>query len=332
MKDKTADVVGSTGYGFYGRLKSVFPSQVIIDTTELCNLACVHCPHPVFKHSEHYTGASLDPQLNAKAVDEVKAHGQGATQYIRYTGEGETLIHKHFFSMLGYATKHSGVAVTVTTNGVLLNEARSEELLGTGVDIVDISIDAFLPETYAKIRVKGNLDMTRTNVLRLLQMTKKANANTKIIVSYIEQPLNRDETNDFERFWRENGADYVVVRRLHSAAGAISDIAQEMRAENAAEPRRPCIYPWERIVLNPRGNLAFCPADWTHGSTMIDYRKTTIRESWQGEFYRNLRKAHLDDDYKNHPFCGQCPDWKATRWPHEGRSYADMIEDFKATE
>src|SRR5258705_782485 len=125
-------------YGFYDRLKAEFPSQVIIDTTEFCNLACIHCPHPEFKVSEHYSGSSLDPELNAKAVDEVRVHGKGHTQYIRYTGSGETMIHPHFFEMLAYATTHSDVIVTVTTNGVSLKKSRIEKLLATGVDVVDI--------------------------------------------------------------------------------------------------------------------------------------------------------------------------------------------------
>ncbi|MCX8000594.1 MAG: hypothetical protein N3A69_16860, partial [Leptospiraceae bacterium] len=72
-------------YGFYGRLKAEFPSQIIVDVTELCNLACIHCPHPEFKKSEIYTGAKLDPELNQKMVDEVREHGKEICQYIRYT-------------------------------------------------------------------------------------------------------------------------------------------------------------------------------------------------------------------------------------------------------
>jgi hypothetical protein len=85
-------------------------------------------------------------------------------------------------------------------------------------------------------------------------------------------------------------------------------------------------------VLNARGDLAFCPSDWVHGSVIADYRTTTIKEVWQGEFYRQLREAHLTNNYSCHGFCGQCPDWKSTRWPDEGRSYANMIEEFKALE
>jgi MoaA/NifB/PqqE/SkfB family radical SAM enzyme len=215
---------------------------------------------------------------------------------------------------------------------VLLNDLRTARLIATGVEIVDISIDAFSPETYSKIRVNGNLEVTRENVLRLLAASKAHGSRTKVVVSYIEQPQNIHETSAFEHFWKDNGADYVVIRKLHSAAGAVHSVADRMRQENEKEVRRPCVYPWERVVLSPRGNLAFCPADWTRGSTVIDYRTTTIKETWQGEFYQKLRAAHLTNNFADHGFCGQCPDWKVTRWPDEGRSYANMVEDFKFTE
>ena len=316
------------GYGFYDRLKAEFPSQIIIDATELCNLACVHCPHPTFKKSEHYTGRSLDPELNARVVDEVREHGRGLTQYIRYTGEGEPLIHPEGYRMIEYAAKHSGVFVTLTTNGTIMDERRTQRLLESGVHLIDISIDAFTQETYGKIRVKGNLAVTRANVLRLLQWVRESRSSTKVVVSFIEQPDNVQEIPEFEQFWRDAGANEVVVRRLHSSAGAVVPIAAVLRAKAADETRYPCLYPWERITLNPRGELAFCPQDWVHGSAIVDYRTTTIRDVWRGPFYDALRRAHLSNEFGAHSFCGNCPDWKGTRWPGQGRSYADMIEQF----
>jgi MoaA/NifB/PqqE/SkfB family radical SAM enzyme len=316
-------------YGFYDRLKADFPSQIIVDVTEVCNLACIHCPHPAFKKSEHYAGRFLDPALNIKMVDEVRLRGQGLTQYIRYTGEGEPLIHPHGYDMIEYATQRSGVFVTLTTNGTIMNEKRTQRLLESGVHMIDISLDALTPETYARIRVNGDLNVTRANVLQLIDWVHASKAKTKVVVSYIEQPQNAGETKDFEAFWKDHGADYVVIRRLHSGAGAVSGIATSMRRENAQEQRYPCLYPWERIILNPRGELVFCPQDWVHGSLVADYHRTTIGEVWQGEFYRKLREAHLCGDFSDHGFCGQCPDWKATRWPDAGRSYADLIQEFR---
>jgi MoaA/NifB/PqqE/SkfB family radical SAM enzyme len=317
-------------YGFYGRLNKEFPSQFILDITEVCNLACTHCPHPAFSVSEHYDARMLDPELNAKLVDEVRVHGAGSTQYIRYTSNGEPTAHPKCFDMLEYAVKNSGTTVTLTTNGKTLDAARCERLLLTGVNLVDISLDAHTPGTYAKIRVRGDLNVTRPNVLNLIKRSREVGGLTKVVVSYVEQPTNESETAEFEKYWKDQGADYVVVRRLHSCSGANKDLAAIRR--KSAPMRRPCLYPWERMVLSARGDLSFCPSDWVHGSVVADYRTTTIRETWNGDFYRSLREAHLKNDFKKHPFCGQCPDWQATRWPEEGRSYADMVSEFKETE
>jgi MoaA/NifB/PqqE/SkfB family radical SAM enzyme len=316
------------GYGFGGRLTPVFPSQIIVDITEVCNLACVHCPHPEFAKTSFYGARYLPVELNTKMVDEVREHGQGHMKFIRYTSEGEPLIHPQAYDMIEDSARRSGVFVTLTTNGTIMNEKRTQRLLDAAVHMIDISIDAFTPEVYSRIRVNGDLEVTRGNVQRLLRWVDESGHKTKVIVSYIEQPENRHETEDFRRFWQDQGADYVVVRRLHSAAGAVTNVAKAMHRENQGVARRPCVYPWERVVLNPRGFLAFCPADWTDGSKVFDFRETTIRETWQGEFYAHLRQAHLNNDFTKHEFCGQCPDWAAIRWPHEGRSYADLVEEF----
>lgn len=319
----------SAAYGFQGRLRAEFPSQILMDITEVCNLACVHCPHPDFKRSEHYGARYMDPALNTKMVDEVRAHGRGITQFIRYASNGEPLVHPRSYDMLDEAVQHSGVFVTLTTNGTIMNEKRTRKLLEAGVHMIDISLDAFSPETYAKIRVGGDLNVTRANVLRLLDWVRDQKAQTKVVVSYVEQPANRHETETFEKYWRDQGASYVVVRRLHSCSGAKVDLADaRRRLQQTALPRRPCLYPWERIAVNARGDLAFCPSDWVHGSYIADYATTTIRETWQGEFYRRLREAHLTNQFGAHRFCGQCPDWESTRWPSEGRSYADMVDEF----
>lgn len=321
-----------TRFGFYDRLSESFPSQLLVDVAEACNLACIHCPHSTFIKSEHYSGAKLDTALNKKLVDEVRQYGVGVTQYIRYASNGEPLIHPQIYEMLKYAVDNSGTKVTLTTNGTLLNEKNIIRLLDTGVDVVDISIDAFSKETYSRVRVNGDLNVTAGNTINLINGSKKIGGKSKIVVSYVELPENTHETNDFEKFWKDNGADYVVIRRLHSCSGAKAELASERRKENYLIDRRPCLYPWERMVLNPKGYLDYCPSDWFDGSRITEYKNTTIKEVWNSEFYKSLRNAHLNNDYSNHQFCGQCPDWVATRWPDEGRSYANMIEDFKETE
>lgn len=318
----------SPPYDFGGRLTRAFPSQVIVDVTEVCNLACTHCSHPSFKKGEHYSGAFLDPALCSKLVDEIAEFGRGSTSYIRFTSNGEPLLHRQIFEMIADAKRRSGVAVALTTNGTVLDERRVETLLATEIDLVDVSIDAFHDATYAAIRVNGDLRKTRENTQRLIAEAQRAAGRTKVVVSFIEQPGNRDEVDDFRAFWSEQGADDVVVRRLHSQSGAHPVLAQIARRAAATIARRPCVYPWERIVLTATGHLSFCPSAWTHDSVLADYRATTVKDEWHGAFYQRLRRAHLDDKFDGFKFCGDCPDWVATRWPFEGRAYADMMDDF----
>jgi wyosine [tRNA(Phe)-imidazoG37] synthetase (radical SAM superfamily) len=315
--------------GFGGRLHVQLPSQVIVDVTEKCNLSCTHCASAAFRRSGLYSGAMLSTELNTKLCEEVGQYGQGITRYLRYAASGEPLLHPQIDQMLADAVRTSGSLVTLTTNGTLLDDARIERLLATGIHLIDISIDAATSETYARVRLNGSLEVTRANALRLLERKERSSSKLVVAVSFVEQPANAHETRDFEDFWRGHGVDHVVIRRLHSNAGANQAVATQMHAENLRFIRRPCLYPWERVVLNSRGHIGFCPADWTHRASIADYHSTTIRDIWQGEFLQGLRKAHCDNDFRDpaYALCSQCPDWVSTRWPKEGRSYADMVSE-----
>lgn len=295
-------------YGFGGRLRAEFPSQVIIDITEVCNLACGHCPHPKFKESEHYAARYLDRWLNEKAVAEVAAWG---SEYIRYCAEGEPLIHPECHEMIQHAVENSGTFVTLTTNGTILNKRRMRQLLDSGLHMIDVSIDAATAGTYEKVR-GGDYEQVEANVLALSEMR----GNCKLVVSFVEQPANAHEVLLFRSLWAQR-ADQVVIRRLHTAAGFAWQAIDQ-------SGRYPCLYPWERIVLNPAGKLKFCPQEWFGGAEIADYRDTTIYDTWHSPAYDLLRQSHLSGHCKG--VCERCPDWRQTRWPGQGESYADVVE------
>ena len=51
--------------------------------------------------------------------------------------------------------------------------------------MIDVSIDAFKNETYKKIRVNGDLNVTKRNVIDLIKFKNEINAKTKIIISFV---------------------------------------------------------------------------------------------------------------------------------------------------
>ena len=310
-------------YSFNGYLKESFPSQVMMDIAEVCNLGCIHCAHPKFKKSDHYAKSMLDPELNRKMVDEVATHGQGLTKYIRYTSNGEPLVHPKSYEMINYAVDHSKTKVTLTTNGTLLNEKKMNRLLDSGIHMIDVSLDAFTNETYKIIRVGGDLVITKKNVLRMQELIQINNYNTKLVVSFIEQKQNSHEIKDFYNFWKnEIGVQDVVIRRLHTNAGVNLDLGHQKGSK-----RKPCLYPWERIILNAKGKLGFCPTDWFGQAVICDYKENTIKDIWNSDFYKILRNQHKCNDFKDNLFCKGCPDWANTSWPkEEKKAYADLVE------
>jgi len=315
-------------YGFYGRLKKEFPSQIIVDITEKCNLSCIHCQHSEFFKSTHYRGTDMEAGINTKLVQEVRKEGEKFTEYLRYSSDGEPLLHPNAYQFIHEAIQDSGVPVTLTTNGTRIDHEKMQSLFEEGLFLIDISVDAFSPDTYKKIRVGGHLEKARENILRMIQYRNKTDSKTRIIVSFIEQRENFHETAPFQTYWESQGADFVVIRRLHSNAGAIQLLAKDLWKSSQNIQRKPCVYPWERICLKPDGTLHYCPASWTKGAYISDFHTTSIKDTWASVQYNKLRDAHVANNYSAFPMCDHCPDWIQIRWPDEGRSYANMIEDF----
>ena len=69
---------------------------------------------------------------------------------VELCGLGEPLLHPRIFDFLREA-KAAGLWVRLVTNASLLDEAKAQELVALGLDEIHISLNAAIPETYAKV-------------------------------------------------------------------------------------------------------------------------------------------------------------------------------------
>lgn len=310
-------------YGFYDRLTKDFPSQVNVDLIEKCNYACIHCPYTMLSQKKQMTAARFSKELNQKLVDEVRQYGCHQTQQIRYTANGEPFLHPQIMDILEYAVKNSGTFVTITTNGSLVDKERAEKLLEIGIGLIDFSLDAYKEETYQAIRVHGQLEKVKGNILYMLKKKSEGNYKTKIVVSFVVQEKNQNEQSDFEQYWKSQGVDYVIFRKLHSAGG-------EMFQCEKKGITQPCVYPWERICLDAKGRLQYCPNSWGENLNFdFNFAEHSIHELWSSDVYEALRKEHLSDTFERFKHCETCPDRGQTIWPFQRtetcKGYGDMI-------
>lgn len=307
-------------------LSRAFPSQINVDLTEFCNLACIHCPFETVIKPKGKARRNLSRDHHRALIDDIVAHGRGHCRFVRYTGEGEPLLHPHLTEILADAAGRGGVPVALTSNGLLLTETRAAELLEAGVGVFDISLDALTQDTYGRIRVGGVLEQAVANTRALIELAHARGTPAKVMVSFVRQPLNEAEAQGFQDFWNSQGADAVLMRPRHSCAASVPDIAAAMW-QTAPTPRTPCLYPWERLVVKPDGAISYCPADWKHEAVVGHMEEGGILAAWNGPRLEAVRRAHEDKDFAAHPFCGKCPDWSIIRWPDQGWGYAKVMQD-----
>ena len=296
-----------TQYGFLAEKDRSFPSMVVVEITNLCNLQCIHCPYTIISKKENFRPRHMDWDLYKKIVHEVAQH-KGII--FRILSDGEPTVHPQFYDMLTFAKENNINPLNFITNGLLLDESKAKKVLNTGVEIVEFSLDALHKETYDKIRVGSNYNVVMRNVHNFIRLRNEMKAKTKIFVSIIMQKESEHEYEDFVAYWTPK-VDKVISRVYTSIHGLVNTKKLTHEYERA---RWPCPQLWRRLFINVDGFAEFCVEDWTDETIMGNVNKTSISEIWTSKEYAELRMHHLDGNFEKIPYCADCPDWQTREW------------------
>jgi len=303
-------------YGFVREQDREFPPMVIVDMTNVCNLSCSHCAHPVIKKLPGYKAGFMKLDVFCNIVDQVA--GEDILLF-RVASDGESIMHPQFFKMMTIAKEAGIKPLNLTTNGMFLREDEIQKILACGMDVVDVSIDAFTEETYKKIRIGGDFERVKQGVLDLVKARDAAGSPLKIFVSIINQPLSVNEIKPFVDFW-ESRVNFVLVRNLCDEVGLVETQGQE---EVVLPERYPCPQFWKRVTINHRGDLRFCVEDWENKGIVANIAERSIKDIWKGQEYELMRKQHLEGRFDEIALCSKCIDWAAQPWD---QGYEKIIE------
>ena len=89
-----------------------------------------------------------------------------------------------------------------------------------------------------------------------------------MIISFVEQKENSHEISSFKNFWKKS-VDEVLIRTLHTNSGSNLNYENLGNDNVNKNSRRPCLYPWERVILTAKGTINFCPTDWFGKSEVV---------------------------------------------------------------
>jgi MoaA/NifB/PqqE/SkfB family radical SAM enzyme len=125
------------------------PLYVAWQVTNECNRACLHCIE------ESGPGKAFPDELSKdQTFGVLRQVVDNDVPYLSLSG-GEPMLHPHFFEMVEYACNR-GTQVKIETNGHYLSPENCARLKRLAVKAVQVSLDGATPETFGKMRVRGN--------------------------------------------------------------------------------------------------------------------------------------------------------------------------------
>ena len=155
------------------------PSRLYIECTAACNISCFEaCCAPEAGITRTRQAGMLDFDLFTRVVDETGP----ALARIDFFNYGEAFLHKRAVEMCEYIKRrYPHVYLYTSTNGLALSEPQAVRLVHSGIDEVTFSIDGALPESYARYRQRGRLDVALRTLRTMAQEKRRAGRDLPFI-------------------------------------------------------------------------------------------------------------------------------------------------------
>jgi len=186
-------------------------AKVYVEPTVACNLDCITC----FRNAWEETTGRMSDETFARILDGLRALDPIPTVY--FGGIGEPLFHQRTVEWIRQV-KALGARVEMITNGTILNEKKSKELIGAGLDVLWVSIDGATPESYADVRMGAELPAVIENVTRFRRLRPGSHyPKPEIGIAFVAMKRNISDLPQVLRLGRKLGAKYFSVSNLQPA-------------------------------------------------------------------------------------------------------------------
>jgi len=201
--------------------------KLYIQPTTGCNLHCRTCIRNVWDEDEAQMSMDTFHRL-MESVDKLPNLSR-----LVFSGFGEPLTHPNILEMIG-TVRRRNMAVTLGSNGLLLDAEMARELVKLGVDRLVVSVDGVKPETNASVR-GAMLSQVLGNIRGLNEVKRQLGSLTPALgIEFVVLKTNVTELGELARFASQLSAARVLVSNVLS-------YTEEMRAEvlYGYQPRPP---------------------------------------------------------------------------------------------
>lgn len=296
------------------RLEEVIPLStpylIFIDPSSICNFKCTFCPcgggNKQYWDKEKKTGL-MSYSLYRSVIDQLKDFPE-KIKTLRLYKEGEPLLNKRLPDMIRYA-KDKDVArvIDFTTNGSLLTEDLNFALLDSGIDRINVSVEALDEEGYLK-HAGVPIEMKRfRQTLNHLYLHKGA---CHLMIKITDIGLSSHSEKEFYEYFGEF-CDEISVERVTPVwpgfgLDHVKSGFQEGLFGKEIHEREVCPYLFYSMCVNSDGSVSSCFVDWNHKNIVGNCQDNRLLDIWNQAGLTNMRKTHLSGGRHQNPICASC--------------------------
>jgi radical SAM protein with 4Fe4S-binding SPASM domain len=279
------------------------PVYVVVESTSICNLKCIMCPYPnMGRKNEH---------MAMTVYEKIVTEGAGFIEFMWLHLFGEPLINKSIYRMIDMAEK-AGIRTGISTNATLMDEKAASAILDSRLSLLILCLDGATKETFEKIRVGARFERVVANIARFSEIKRKRQSDLRVVLQMIDMTANDSEKQLFYSTWRNKGFDSVVCKDFHVWANQDESLIQIEQLQPRTSSGL-CYEPWIGFTILADGTVVPCCNDYDGKLVLGDLKSQSLREIWNGEAMRNLRRRFL----KETPdlvgtICQDCPYVTAT--------------------
>ncbi len=143
-------------------------SRLFIEPTVLCNLDCYKS---VCNRASGIAGTRSRPMMDMELFKRLADEAGPWIQRLDFFNYGESFVHPQAVEMIEYfKEKYPHPYLYVSTNGLMLDEAKIDRLVAAGVDEITFSVDGADQATYERYRIGGDF----ARVFALMEHTVKS--------------------------------------------------------------------------------------------------------------------------------------------------------------
>lgn len=220
---------------------------------------------------------------------------------------GEPLLDKKIAVKIKKLKEINIQNVLFTTNGALLDQRRSLELIEAGLDEIRISIDGATKETFESIRKGLDFESVVENALNFIRLRNESRSKTKVQIRLVKQERNFHEVTEWLVFWqsRLGPNDRIGAKGIHSWGNSMPSEKNAKSVDNGL----PCISPFSSLAILFDGTVPLCGCDYKPVYRFGNINEVSIAEIWRSQKLDAMRSVHLEGRKSEIPMCNGCKIW-----------------------